>query len=170
MFENFALLTSIFRFPCLAISRTSVPIYSPSRSQSVQINRALAPRASLIMLSLTSVRSYCHHGSKSRSVEITMGTINLIPYLADFIDGGVEELKRIAVGPASVVFWKIPFNGVTQHRRHGNLTVWTPWWRKVVDKVKVLDIRIPSFSLDDSQIQDTIYRRPQTVRILPPAR
>jgi hypothetical protein len=48
---NLARLTSILEFACLAWCRTSEPMCSPSRSQSVQMNRALADRACSLMFS-----------------------------------------------------------------------------------------------------------------------
>lgn len=76
----------------------------------------------------------------------------MMSHLAELIDGGVEELKRVAIGPASIVLRKIPFDGVTKHRGHSDLTVRSPWRRKVIDKVEILDVWVPSISLDDSQV------------------
>lgn len=59
---NLALLMSKFGFPFKASVRTSVPICSPSRSQSVQMNRALAQRAWLLMLS--AMASLLYHWNK----------------------------------------------------------------------------------------------------------
>lgn len=55
---NLALFTSSLLFPFKAAARTSLPICSPSRSQSVQMKSALADRAWASMFLATAFLSY----------------------------------------------------------------------------------------------------------------
>lgn len=82
---NLALLTSRFLFPLKASARTSPPICSPSRSQSVQMNKARACLASSRMLSDIAVLSL-KRGSQQAPIRLER-----LSYLAHFDPNSSSE-------------------------------------------------------------------------------
>lgn len=140
---NLALLTLMLLLPFLAKLRTSVPMYSPSRSQSVHINKTFAPRASswiffaMIFFCYNMVRMYCTEGSTRRML--------LYIIFDSLYDRSFKHGNRITGGPCSILGWKVYFFRVSRHCRHGHLAI-VPRIESVREVV-ILDILIPCFSL-----------------------
>lgn len=163
-----------------------MPMYSPSLSQSVQMNNARAPRASLDMLLATSFvrdlksgqdpfhfRLLAYRESEGRREEEgTGGSTD-----SHGLNGpSFKQSYRITILPFSKSLVKVPLYRVPDDRGHGHIA-FAPWGRKPVVKVVVLDVlvcRIPR--LEHRQRFEGRVRREwqgialQTFPVAPPER
>lgn len=100
MLLNLALLTSSRGLIFKAISRISVPMCSPSRSQSVQMKRTWAERACSSMFVAIIFLSWCPLASAGNSA-VSTHIFNIIYY------GSIEQLRRITCIPVPISLIKL---------------------------------------------------------------
>ena len=145
MLLNRALFTSRRPFPFNASVLTSLPMCSPSRSQSVQIKRALAPLAwvsmfdAILLLSFIACKMNCLPADKD-------GVTNLI---YPRVNGRIKESFWRRIFPILDLWPKFSGSQMTWYTSHDDMAV-TPWWSEVEGKGIVFDILVPSVGLERS--------------------
>lgn len=117
-----------------ACFRTSLPICSPSRSQSVQINRILEKRACCCMFFAMQFLSCSIFSQWTADSFIHTDSIHCLH------DGGIKELSRWTGLPPLVLGLKVKAREMAQHTRHRNRAV-APLLEMEVEFV-VLDVLI----------------------------
>jgi hypothetical protein len=136
MAENLARLTTIRGFAFLHTSATSLPMCSPSLSQSVHIMRCVAFFASAVRLLAIAVwfTSYIPRLSSIPS-QIEPRKTHRIGLAVDWC---VEEHERVAACPALVLLPKVAHCEMPRYGRHSEVDVtWVGW--HTVAEVVVLD-------------------------------
>jgi len=129
MLLNLALQTSILGLTRRAISRISVPICSPSRSQSVQTKRTEAPRACVSMFRAITFLSYL---KSDFALSIMLWT-----YISnEGLYRRLKKLRRLARLPFAVPIGEIGAFNMSCHASKGDRTLAPPL--EVVVKLVVL--------------------------------
>ena len=131
---NFALLTSSLRLPMKACFRTSLPICSPSRSQSVQMNKILETRACFCMFFAMLFLSCSIFSPCLIHLPMCTHVVNTID------DWRIEKLSRRTGLPALVLRLEVKAREVAEHARHSHRAI-TPLLKIEVEFI-VLDILI----------------------------
>ena len=132
---NFARLTRIRAFPRRASFRTSVPICSPSLSQSVQINRALDRAACSSMFRATAFLSCA--GVSGRSDAERHSSVTYMGHR--FLYWSLKQSSRRTGCPSPIITFKVEGCQVADNAGHGDRTG-APRVPEVEVKEIVLDI------------------------------
>jgi hypothetical protein len=143
MLLNLALRTSRYGFPLRASALTSPPMCSPSRSQSVQMNRARAPLALLTIL----VEIDCF-SCQSHSVSSMSSCDEVITNVFDFhTNGSVKKCLRRRIVPISfVLIVELGCCQMSRHAGHEHIAS-SPWRTKIEREGIVLDELVSRISL-----------------------
>lgn len=141
---NLALLTSRRAFPFFAVSRISLPICSPSRSQSVQMHKALQYLACDWMLSAIALLS-CDEDQPAQA------SLSSMPH---FVDGCYHRSAEQAIWRRIVPFLEVRgevhASEMPQDRSHGDLAL-APSRAKVVVKHVVFRVLVSRIELRGHQ-------------------
>ena len=140
---NLALFTSSHLFPFNASVLTSLPMCSPSRSQSVHMKRALAPLAWDSIFLAIGCLSFKYVLDRICPVGGN-GEKNLVD---SCVDGGIKEALWRRVVPVLDLWTKFSGSKMARYASHDNLTI-SPWRTKVECERIVFDILIPSVGLE----------------------